>query len=101
MTEVQPAAPATTAPSDEVIAQHVRANEIVTRVKSRALAGLILGAAVWFLAYNKGFADLGPHFDWIAGAIGFVAGWWMGERVVFTLLGGAVTFLIMRSGQGG
>lgn len=88
-------------PSDAVIAQHVRNKEIEMRVRSHALAGLLMAVTVWLLATNYDFNVLGKHSELIAGAIAFVVGWWMGDRAVFAVLGGAVTYFFMRGGQNG
>lgn len=100
MTETKPTDSAVPLPpSDAIIAKHVRNREIELRVRSHALAGLLMAVTVWLLATNYGFNDLGKHSDLIAGGIAFVVGWWMGDRAVFAVLGGAVTYFFMRDGQ--
>lgn len=100
MTEMPSPQPAPSEPvTPELIAEHVRNKEIEIWLKSRALAGALLGVAVGLLAYNHDFAPFGPYSHFMAGAVAFVIGWKMGDRAVFAIFGGAVVYFFMRQGQ--
>lgn len=73
------------------IALHVRAKEYELRIGSRLIAGLTCAAMAAYLAFARNFSGLGEYSEaWIAG-LGFLAGaCFLGERLVFTLLGALI-----------
>jgi hypothetical protein len=93
------AAPSST-PTQNVIDQHVQLKETEIRLKSRFLAGAVLAVLVGLLAHSNNFDVFGPNSYWHAAGASFLVGWWLGERAVFAILGGVVTFFFMRGKQG-
>ena len=49
---------------------------------------------------SNNFDVFGPHSYWYAAGASFLVGCWLGERAVFAILGGVVTYFFMRGNQG-
>jgi len=101
MQEQQVTAGATpSAPTQDVIDQHVQLTKTEMRLKSRFLAGVVLATLVGLMAESNNFDVFGPHSYWYAAGASFLVGCWLGERAVFAILGGVVTYFFMRGNQG-
>jgi hypothetical protein len=87
------------APGQAEIDQHVRIKEFELPLRSRLLAAVVLGTLVAVLANTNHFAALGQYSVALAGAAGALFGLYLGERVVFAILGGLVTYYFMKPNQ--